>query len=125
MEPLLGKSFPLLAAEPINGCQALSAAAGAVVLMQRGGCYFSDKMGAAQAVGAAGVVLTDTQQSGYFVMEAPQDAVGLTIPMVGVPVSIGRDLWQLIGSTGSCAECGVSVRFGPDTMAGLPSYEVS
>lgn len=58
-------------------------------------------------------------------MEAPQDASGLTIPMVGVPVSIGRDLWQLISSTKDCqGGCGVSVRFGPDTAASLPSYEV-
>jgi hypothetical protein len=58
-------------------------------------------------------------------MQAPDDASGLDIPLVGVPVSIGRDLWQLISSTGACGgDCGVSVRFEPYSSASLPSYEV-
>lgn len=57
-------------------------------------------------------------------MEAPGVTAGLTIPMVGVPLSIGRSLLHLLNSTGSCSGCGVRVRFGPDAAKGLPSYEV-
>jgi len=61
MEPLLGKSYPLIPADPINGCSGSNVAAGAFVLMQRGGCYFSEKMSNAQAGGSLGVLLTDNQ----------------------------------------------------------------
>ena len=52
-----GSSFPLLAASPSDGCAALlntgsGSVAGAVVLLQRGGCLFEDKVKAAQAAGA-------------------------------------------------------------------------
>lgn len=70
MEPLLNKTYALAAANPYNGCKALvsangTAASGSMantfVLMQRGDCYFTDKMQIAQASKAAGVLLTDSK----------------------------------------------------------------
>ncbi len=46
---LFGRQLPLSVASPPDGCEALSngaAVAGTVVLVQRGTCFFSQKVGA-------------------------------------------------------------------------------
>jgi hypothetical protein len=64
------QQLPLAVASPIDGCSPLqntASLAGAVVLIQRGTCYFSEKALAAQDAGAAAVLLFDNVLGAYFV----------------------------------------------------------
>lgn len=70
---LYNRPFPIAVAEPFSACSPLTNAAslqGAAVIVQRGNCTFEVKARAAQAAGAALVVITDNQAGSYFVLAA-------------------------------------------------------
>jgi hypothetical protein len=86
-----GKTLSLAAASPANACGDVEPVEpGSVLLVRRGGCYFSSKLAAAAAAGAAGVVLTNDKQEGYFQMEAQDDGDGVD------GVGVGR-VWGCFG----------------------------
>jgi len=73
-----GKELAFAAAAPQDGCSSVAAVPpGALLLVRRGGCYFSAKLENAAAAGASGVVLTNDKQEGYFQMESQEDEQGL------------------------------------------------
>ncbi|GIL57145.1 hypothetical protein Vafri_12444 [Volvox africanus] len=93
-----GLSNTLLAtANPENACAALAnagAVSGKVLLVQRGGCYFTDKARYAEAAGARAIIVyNDVKDSGYFSMSPPSSYVAGSIRIAAgsVPLSIG--LW--------------------------------
>ncbi|GIL86597.1 hypothetical protein Vretimale_11512 [Volvox reticuliferus] len=93
-----GLSNSVLAlANPENACAALAnagAVSGKVLLVQRGGCYFTDKAQYAEAAGARAIIVyNDVKDSGYFSMSAPSGYVAgsIHISAGSVPLSIG--LW--------------------------------
>jgi hypothetical protein len=56
-----GLCAPITVAEPFDACGPVGkSVAGKVVLVERGGCYFVDKVGFANKAGAVGVVVIDT-----------------------------------------------------------------
>ncbi|GFR44316.1 hypothetical protein Agub_g5528, partial [Astrephomene gubernaculifera] len=99
----LPANTPLLAGAPQDACTPLTNAgsvSGRVVLVKRGGCYFSDKMRNAVAAGAVGVLVYNDRLDGYFLMQVPDgvSAGSLTLPMGGVPQSTGRWLLAALGA---------------------------
>lgn len=92
--------IPLVAANPRVGCTPVTNALGAIVLMERGDCKYVTKLRNAAVRGAKGVIVTNNIQQGYFEMIAAANVTtsDLTIPMGSVPISIGRELWQLVES---------------------------
>ncbi|KAG2498668.1 hypothetical protein HYH03_003413 [Edaphochlamys debaryana] len=108
-------SAGLVAATPADACSGISNAGGIrgrVVLIQRGRCYFTDKMKAAATAGAVGVVVYNDRQDGYFQMLSADGASATpAVPMGSVPLSTGRWLLAAVGS-GSVS---VSFRRAPDT----------
>ncbi len=87
-----GITAPLVAAE-FSGCRAsdLKDAKGKIVLSARGDCSFSDKVTAADQVGAAGLVIFDDDPSSRALRGALPD--GLTkLPVVGITQQQGKEL---------------------------------
>ncbi|SDX95935.1 PA domain-containing protein [Geodermatophilus africanus] len=64
-------------------------AAGTVALVQRGTCPFGLKAGNAAAAGASAVVVFNNAEGP---LNGTLGAPGVTIPVVGVPTTLGRDL---------------------------------
>ena len=120
-----GRALPLVAAAPEDACSDVARVPpGSLLLVRRGGCYFSAKLENAAAAGAAGVLLTNDKQEGYFQMEASEGGGALEragIFMAGVPLSTGRRLWGLAGN-GSVAGASLVATFGAPAR-GLPAYE--
>jgi hypothetical protein len=74
-----GKEYAMVVAQPLEACTPLqndaAAVKGAIVLVQRGTCAFSEKAQAAQDAGAAGVLIYDNVLQAYFTWGG-DDAVG-------------------------------------------------
>lgn len=90
----------MIGADPKKGCKPLTRASGHIILMQRGDCAYTTKLRNAEIRGAAGVIVTNDIQQGYFEMVAGSNVTtdDLTIPMGSVPISIGRELWEIVES---------------------------
>lgn len=90
----------MIGADPKMGCKPLTKARDHIVLMQRGDCRYATKLRNAEIRGAAGVIVTNHIQQGYFEMIAASNVTvdDLTIPMGSVPISIGRELWEMVES---------------------------
>ena len=76
-----------------SGCTAADFAdfpAGAIALVQRGGCGFAVKVLNAQAAGASAVIVANDGRAGLVGMIG--DATGLTIPAIFVTTDVGLDL---------------------------------
>ena len=76
-----------------SGCTAADFAgftAGAIALVQRGGCGFAVKALNAQAAGASAVIVANDGRAGLVGMIG--DAPGLTIPAIFVTTEVGLDL---------------------------------
>ncbi len=82
---------------PQDACSGITthAAAGAVLLATRSGCLPSQKLANAQAAGAVGLLLTDDRTDGFFAMGS-SSGISYSTPLMGVPLSTGRDLWSAV-----------------------------
>ncbi|GLI67662.1 hypothetical protein VaNZ11_011914 [Volvox africanus] len=114
---------PLAMANPENACAALAnagAVSGTVLLVQRGGCYFTDKARYAEAAGARAIIVyNDVKDSGYFSMSPPSGYVAGSIRIAAgsVPLSIG--LWL----KSSIAAGIVTLQFRNLVQPDYPSFE--
>ncbi|ACO66180.1 ATP-binding cassette superfamily [Micromonas commoda] len=86
----------LVAASPPDACSNFTVRfPGAVVLVTRGGCYFSDKIIHAQDAGAVGVIVANDDVTGFFKIGARDgDASArlVRVPAASVPASSHRKL---------------------------------
>ncbi|PSC76615.1 Serine protease ABC transporter B family tagA isoform A [Micractinium conductrix] len=110
------QAYPLAVADPLEACTPLtnaSALKGAIVLVQRGTCFFSEKALAAQAAGAAGVLIYDNVLGAYFTYSANESVAGdVTLPVMSVTRRIGIQLASAAG-TGTAAELSFSASAVP------------
>ena len=94
-----GTLFVIPAADATDGCEAgdfAGMAAGQIALIQRGGCGFAIKALAAQAAGAAGVIIYNNTTG---MINMIGDATGLTIPAVFASQVAGENLATTPGAT--------------------------
>ena len=113
---------PLVFAQPPHGCSAYTntrALFGAIVVVERGLCTFSDKAAIAQGVAAVGLVVLNDASGAYVRMpidEAEALRLDLTIPAVMVDAGRGADLVRslLTGSSsgGGAGSAGAKARSG-------------
>ena len=91
-----GAEFRLVAASPPDACSDFTVRfPGAVVLVTRGGCYFSDKIIRAQDAGAVGVIVANDDVTGFFKIGArdgDSSARLVRVPAASVPASSRRKL---------------------------------
>jgi uncharacterized protein (TIGR03382 family) len=90
----------VVAAVPADGCSALTngeALAGHIALVDRGGCYFDDKTAAAEAAGAAGVILRNVNTSQSFGPMGAGSGVTVGIPILMVAYDTGVALGAHLG----------------------------
>ena len=94
--PAPGMALPVVAAEPLQADEPLVNAeevAGKWALVHRGACTFVTKMRHAQAAGAAGVILVNSEGSEPFIANAgTENVANLTIPMLLVSHAKGTAL---------------------------------
>jgi Zn-dependent M28 family amino/carboxypeptidase len=94
-----GTLFVIPAADATDGCEPADftgMAAGQIALIQRGGCGFAVKALAAQAAGAAGVIIYNNMAG---MINMIGDATGLTIPAVFASQTAGENLATTPGAT--------------------------
>ncbi|MGF9754553.1 M28 family peptidase [Microvirga sp. 0TCS3.31] len=94
-----GALFVIPAADATDGCEAGDFAGmvtGQIALIQRGGCGFAIKALAAQAAGAAGVIIYNNTTG---MINMIGDATGLTIPAVFASQVAGENLATTPGAT--------------------------
>ena len=80
-------------AEPLNGCSALSnaaATAGKLVLIQRGGCDYSEKVYQGQLAGAVAAIVYNSGPGGIAAMRGGAHAADVTIPSIIIPYADGN-----------------------------------
>lgn len=97
----LPDKIKVVLADPANACKGLNNAGalrGALILAQRSGCYFSDKLRSAAAAGARALIAYNHLQDGYFPVSATDTSgLGSSSPaMGGIPASAGAWLTQAI-----------------------------
>ncbi|WIA11875.1 hypothetical protein OEZ85_011961 [Tetradesmus obliquus] len=108
---LSGKGLKMVRASPPTACGSLDDAGSgkykdAIVLARRGTCFFSEKMSAGTAAGAAAVVVVNDRAGGYFKMDAQdgQFTQGATsISLLAVTQRMGDELWSLFDNADSIA----------------------
>ncbi len=95
---------PLVLASPPQGCGVYRSsvlAAGAIVVVERGGCAFTDKAAIAQAAGAFGLVVLNDVGNSFLRMPADEDEAAkldLSIPVVMIDAGPGADaLRRIVG----------------------------
>ena len=98
---------PLVLADPPHGCSAYTntrALYGAIVVVERGRCTFSDKAAIAQGVAAVGLLVLNDASGAYVRMpidQAEAARLDLTIPAVMVDAGKGAELVRsLLGEGG-------------------------
>ncbi len=89
--------FPVtvIPADPSNACDATALrvrVAGSFVIAQRGGCSFGHKARAMQKAGAAGLIITNSDNSTLHMQGSEEDAKTITVPCVMAPST----LWQWV-----------------------------
>ncbi len=89
--------FPvtIIPADPNTACDAASLrirVAGSYVIAQRGGCSFGHKARAMQKAGAAGLIITNSDNSTLHMQGTEEDAKTVTVPCVMAPST----LWQWV-----------------------------
>lgn len=93
---------PLVLASPPQGCGVYHSsviAAGAIVIVERGGCAFMDKAAIAEAAGAFGLVVLNDKGNSFLRMpadEAEAAKLDLSIPVVMVDAGPGADALRMI-----------------------------
>ncbi len=103
---------PALACEPVQNAAQL---AGRIALVDRGVCYFIDKVKALQAAGAIGVMVVNNVDGPPVGMAGIGDASMLTIPAVMIGKDVGDRLKPLL----TTAE-GVEVTLSAETTIRFP-----
>ncbi len=102
--------IPNLACDPIqNGAEL----AGNIALVDRGTCFFLDKIRALQAVGATAVVVVNNVDGPPIVMGASGPAADMTIPAVMISRPDGDRIKAALAG-------GVTVTLGDDVRIGFP-----
>lgn len=94
-----GVTGDLAVAYPLNGCSTLgnpSEISGKIALIQRGSCYFSEKILNAQAAGAVAVVVFNNKPGPPIVMGG--NSGGITIPAVMISDIDGATLKDVLDS---------------------------
>ena len=104
-----GGTFNLVLADPLDGCAALSAipaayragveAAKTVMLIQRGTCMFTAKVGRAQREAGVGLVLVYNNAGDVLMVMGGQDST-VNIPSLFIRQSVGEKLRQMILNSG-------------------------
>ena len=87
----------LAPADPNEACEALvnpAEVAGKIALVDRGSCFFSDKVYFAEQAGAAGIIICNNQPGGGVIgMAAGGDYAGLsTIPSAMIPFEVCEEI---------------------------------
>jgi subtilisin family serine protease len=83
------------AADPFDACGALQnagALSGKIALMQRGTCFYADKIRAAQQAGAIGVIMVNNVDGLPVVMGGTGDTSDITVPGVMISLADGKRL---------------------------------
>ena len=108
--------------EDLAGTQREADVKGKVVLVERGGCYFFDKIRRLGEAGAKGALVYNNEESGagFFKMASSEPGQWLDIPAASVPMSTGRRLLRQIESFENAS---VQIVFGADPPASYPAYE--
>jgi subtilisin family serine protease len=93
-----------------------------VVLVERGECYFSDKIRRVARAGAKGAIVYNNEESGHgFYKMAPADqGIYIPLPSASVPLSTGRMLAEAIKSSGNQT---AKIRFLSRSEEALPAFE--
>ena len=94
-------TYPLIAATPIQACTPITnteAVAGAVAMIERGTCTFVEKALAAQAAGAAAVLVFDDQAAAYFVAFGDSGSQNTIIPTATMPRRLGQNLMSVLAA---------------------------
>lgn len=108
----------LAAVEPALGCPPLSNPAmlnGKVALVDRGTCFFVDKVRAAQGAGAIAVVVVNNVEGPPVGMAGIGEIADIRIPAVMISRADGERLKPLLGQPG-----GVQVELSPDISIPFP-----
>ncbi|KAK3276892.1 hypothetical protein CYMTET_15065 [Cymbomonas tetramitiformis] len=109
LEGVFGTRLYVVEGAPKDGCSALTNAAsiaGNVVLLDRGTCYFTDKVRRGEAAGAVAVIILNNDVDGYIKMSAPSwdPASDIAIPSGLMARSTGDWLKPLIRNAALDAE---------------------
>ena len=109
------KAFPMAAAEPLDGCSPFTGQqshAGAVSLIERGGCNFDVKARNAEQAGAAAVLIFDFEAGAYFVPSSTGSRS--QIPVAMIPRRQGRNALAILNSG---READVKFSDAPDALS--------
>ena len=108
----------VVATAPVDACNAItngSALAGKIALINRGTCYFSDKVRAAQQSGAIAVIMVNNVSTAPIIMSGTGDTSDITIPGVMISQADGDKLRAQLAH-------GLTVTLGPNEFALHPGY---
>ena len=101
LSALGSETYKLVAADPALACSAPlndgGNASGAVVLVERGSCYLSDKVATVQTAGGAAALIADNVLGGYFVAGA-DDGASVSIPSATLTRRLGQTLRTALAS---------------------------
>jgi subtilisin family serine protease len=114
-------SGALVAMKPTNGCSAATNAAelgGSIALIQRGICYFSDKVMNAQNAGAIATIVYDNVRNGALITMSPTGSSLPTIPACFISYSNGAALVSFLSTAP------VSLTFPTGKTASLPGVGI-
>ena len=112
-------SGTVVATSPVDACSTLvngSALAGKMALINRGTCFFSDKVRSAQQSGAIAVIMVNNVSTPPIVMGGTGDTSDMTIPGVMISQADGARLRAQLSH-------GLSVTLGPNEVALHPEYK--
>jgi len=108
-------------------CEPLSAedrrrVQGKVVLVERGDCFFTEKVQRLEAAGALGAIIYNNEESGsgFFKMAPSEPGDFIPMPSASAPMSTGRLLTDAIKSSNDSA---ARIRFVSRSTQALPAYE--
>ncbi len=108
----------VVATAPADACNPItdgSLLAGKIALINRGTCYFSDKVRAAQTNGAIAVIMVNNINTAPIVMSGTGDTSDITIPGVMISQADGAKLRAQLAH-------GLTVTLGPNEFALHPEY---
>ncbi len=112
-------SGTVVATSPADACATLvngSALAGKIALINRGTCFFSEKVRSAQQSGAIAVIMVNNTSTPPFVMSGSGDTSDITIPGVMISQTDGAKLRAQ-------SSHGLKVTIGPNVVALHPEYK--
>ncbi|MFM7099931.1 MAG: S8 family serine peptidase, partial [Verrucomicrobiota bacterium] len=107
----------LVAGQPSGACSALqntAAVNGRIVLLDRGTCFFVDKLRRAQEAGAIGVVMVNNVAGPPITMGGSGDTSDITIPGVMITLEDGARLRAALGSGVTVVLSDAVRRFRPE-----------